>query len=71
MTKSNKKIKDIKIENLRRPELRNKVIYIRTTKRISDWMTKNKISPSKLFNESAEVIMNQNETSAKDSSGKK
>jgi len=71
MTKRNKSLGDVKINDLRRPELRNKVIYIRTTAKISKWMTQNNLSPSKLFNDCAEVIMQQNETSVKNISGKK
>lgn len=59
-----KALQDIKINDLKKQELREKVIYVRTTETISKWMAKNKISPSKLFNEAAEVIMTQNETSA-------
>ncbi len=58
-----KTLQNIKISDLKKQELREKVIYIRTTESISKWMKQNKISPSKLFNEAAEVIMNQNDTS--------
>ena len=57
MEKIKKSLKDINIEDLKRPELREKIISIRTTKTISKWMAKNKISPSKIFNEAIEVIM--------------
>jgi hypothetical protein len=56
-------IKNIKISDLKKFESKSKVISIRTTEKISKWMSKNKISPTKLFNEAAEVIMKHNETS--------
>lgn len=55
MTKS---LRDIKLENLRKSP-KGKVIYIRISDKVSRWMSKNKISPSKLFNESAEVLMEE------------
>ncbi|NQV14352.1 hypothetical protein HQ531_02755 [bacterium] len=61
--KQNKIFKDIQIERLKKPELRKEVISVRTTKRISDWMIENQISPSKLFNESAELIMDHHGSS--------
>ncbi len=55
------KIEDIKVRNLKRSEVSDKVIYIRTTEKIFKWMKQNRISPSKLFNNSAEVIMARKE----------
>ena len=57
-----KTLQDINLDELKRKP-KEKVIYIRVTEKVSKWMAKNGISPSKLFNESAEVLMKQHETS--------
>ncbi len=59
MTKNDKSLNEIKLEDIKKVELREKVIYIRTTEKISKWMKENKISPSSLFNRAAEVVMEQ------------
>ena len=47
----------MEIKNIQRKERKTKVISIRTTRTICKWMNKNKVSPSKLFNEAvAELI---------------
>jgi len=60
-----KELKDIKVMDLKKVSTKKKIMSIRTTEEISKWMSKNKISPTKLFNEAAEVIMKHNEESAK------
>ena len=54
-----KTLNDINLKDLQKKP-KEKVIYIRITEKVSKWMAQNKISPSKLFNEAAEVIMNNN-----------
>lgn len=49
----------LNIKNLQRKELRSKQITIRTFPSYSKWLGKNNISPSKLFNESVEYLMNE------------
>ena len=58
-----KTLQNIDLDRLRRRP-KGKVIYIRITDEVSRWMAKNKISPSKLFSEAAEVLMEKHETSA-------
>lgn len=57
-----KTLQDINLKDLQKKP-KEKVIYIRITEKVSKWMAENKVSPSKLFNEAAEVIMKQNDTS--------
>lgn len=60
MTKTNK-IKEINLENIKRRKKHSKVISFRTTQEISEWMAKNGISPTKLFNECAQILMQEDE----------
>ena len=45
-------------------DLKSKVISIRTTKGVSEWMKENKISPTKVFNEAIKELR-KNETKTK------
>jgi len=56
-----KQVKTLKVkkEGLKKKELRNRVISIRTYDSICKWMKENKISPSFLFNECAKELMNR------------
>ncbi len=47
------------IKKLQRPELREKVITIRTFLSYSVWLKENKVSPSKLFNTAIEELMEE------------
>jgi len=49
----------MEIENVRKTETRNKILSIRTYKSYCEFMSKNDISPSKVFNESVKELMNK------------
>ena len=49
----------MEIENVRKTETRNKILSIRTYKSYCEFMSKNDISPSKVFNESIKELMNK------------
>ena len=46
----------IKIKDLQRPELREKIITVRTYPSYSEWLKKKNISPSALFNKTIEEL---------------
>lgn len=47
----------MEIKDLKRPELRETIITIRTFPSYATWLKKKGISPSKLFNKSIEELM--------------
>ena len=47
----------MEIQNIQRKERRSVSLSIRTTKRVSEWMTEKNVSPTKLFNESVKELM--------------
>lgn len=61
-----KTLQDIDIKDIKKTANKVKPMYIRTSEKISLWMEKNKISPSKLFNEAATIIMESEENKKKD-----
>ncbi len=48
---------EIKLGDIRKGDPLKKVVSIRVPKKIIDWMENNKISPSRLFNETAKIVM--------------
>lgn len=50
----------MEIKQIQKNENKSKIISVRTFPSYSKWMSKNKISPTKLFNESIDELM-QNE----------
>lgn len=59
MTKSKilKELKKTDLDRIRNGQKLEKTMFIRTSKKISEWMDKEKISPRKLFNYAATIIM--------------
>lgn len=55
------KIKDIELHSIQKHK-HLKPITIRTTKEISEWMGKNKVSPTRLFNKAAMILMRKQKT---------
>ena len=48
----------MKLNDIQKKELKEKVLTIRTYPSYSDWIKKNQISPSLLFNKALEELMN-------------
>ncbi len=57
MTENDKELAKINLADLKKTNRKNKVMSIRTSEKVSKWMTEKDISPSKLFNEAARVLM--------------
>ncbi len=51
--------KDFNIRKVRVTEKKTKVLSVRVTKRDFEWIKKNKISPTKLFNYALHKIMDE------------
>ena len=51
----------MKLNEIQKKELKEKVLTIRTYLSYSDWIKKNQISPSLLFNKALEELMEQEE----------
>lgn len=47
----------MKINDIKKKERRAVAMCIRTTKKISDWMNENEVSPTALFNEAVKELM--------------
>lgn len=47
----------MEIKDIKKRERRSKVMSIRTTAEISEWMRKNNVSPTALFNRAALELM--------------
>ncbi|KKN39988.1 hypothetical protein LCGC14_0737590 [marine sediment metagenome] len=47
----------VELKDLERPELRKKIISIRTFPSYAKWLKKHKISPSRLFNKAVVELM--------------
>ena len=52
-------MEEIKLEDVKRVDRERKTVFItlRTTKTICEWMTKNKVSPTKVFDKAVEILM--------------
>ena len=50
----------MEIENIKKQEIRSKVITVRTYPSYSEWIKENKISPSKVFNEAVKELRARN-----------
>lgn len=51
---------EIDIEKIKKSAAKSKVLSIRVSKEIQEWIKKEDISASKLFNKAAKVIMETN-----------
>jgi len=47
----------MEIKDIKKPNKKDVMISVRTTKIISDWMNQHNISPTELFNKSANELM--------------